>query len=100
MKKLQPAISRYLLKIEARWQKLTTGKQRRIIVYVFCGYVVLTVAVVGNVCLDRSRTTGPLRIRHIENPVLKAATGSKTDSLLQIFKTRTYGKQKEHRQGD
>ncbi|MBK1442798.1 nitrogen regulatory IIA protein, partial [Parapedobacter sp. ISTM3] len=70
MKKLRANMDRYFDKLDDRWRALPLRKQHRYTLYFFVGYLLLTVAVIGKVMYDTSKSGNDMVIEHIENPVL------------------------------
>ncbi len=64
-------MDRYFDKVDDRWRALPLLKQHQYTLYFFVGYLLLTVAVIGKVMYDTSKSGNGMVIEHIENPVLK-----------------------------
>jgi hypothetical protein len=67
-------MDRYFDKLDDRWRALPLRKQHQYTLYFFVGYLLLTVAVIGKVMYDTSKSGNGMVIEHIENPVLKSKT--------------------------
>ena len=92
MKKLRANMDRYFDKLDERWRELPLRKQHQYTLYFFVGYLLLTMAVIGKVMYDTSKSGNDIIIEHIENPVLKKS-GSPArlqDTLSTILKNKIY----------
>lgn len=91
MKKLRENINSFFERLDERWRSLPSGKQRRYTIYLFLGYLSLTIGAIINAWYDGSKTRDEMAIEHIENPVLKSQDPARSqDSLSTIFKYKIY----------
>lgn len=92
MKKLRANMDRYFDKLDERWRALPLRKQHRYTLYFFLGYLLITVAVIGKVMYDTSKSGNDIIIEHIENPVLKKSESPARlqDTLSTILKNQIY----------
>ena len=91
MKKLRANLDLYFEKFDERWQALPMRKQHQYTLYFFVGYLLLTVAVIGKVMYDTSKSGNGMVIEHIENPVLKSKNPARLqDSVSTILKNQIY----------
>ena len=92
MKKLRANMDRYFDKLDERWRELPLRKQHQYTLYFFVGYLLLTVAVIGKVMYDTSKSGNGMVIEHIENPVLKKTESPARlqDTLSTILKKKIY----------
>ncbi|GAA0886487.1 hypothetical protein GCM10009120_50860 [Sphingobacterium siyangense subsp. cladoniae] len=92
MKKLRANMDRYFDKLDHRWRELPLRKQHKYTLYFFVGYLLLTVAVIGKVMYDTSKSGNDMVIEHIENPVLKKneSPARLQDTLSTILKNQIY----------
>ena len=92
MKKLRANMDRYFDKLDERWRELPLRKQHQYTLYFFVGYLLLTVAVIGKVMYDSSKSGNDMVIEHIENPVLKKSESPARlqDTLSTILKNKIY----------
>lgn len=92
MKKLRANMDRYFDKLDERWRELPLRKQHQYTLYFFVGYLLLTMAVIGKVMYDTSKSGNDIIIEHIENPVLKKNESPVRlqDTLTTILKDRIY----------
>ena len=92
MKKLRANMDRYFDKLDERWRELPLRKQHQYTLYFFVGYLLLTVAVIGKVMYDTSKSGNDMVIEHIENPVLKKSESPARlqDTLSTILKNKIY----------
>ncbi|SUJ23417.1 Uncharacterised protein [Sphingobacterium spiritivorum] len=92
MKKLRANMDRYFDKLDERWRELPLRKQHQYTLYFFVGYLLLTMAVIGKVMYDTSKSGNDIIIEHIENPVLKKSESPARlqDTLSTILKNKIY----------
>lgn len=92
MKKLRVNMDRYFDKLDERWRALPLRKQHQYTLYFFVGYLLLTVAVIGKVMYDTSKSGNDMVIEHIENPVLRknGSPARLQDSVSIILKDQIY----------
>ena len=92
MKKLRANMDRYFDKLDERWRELPLRKQHQYTLYFFVGYLLLTMAVIGKVMYDTSKSGNEIIIEHIENPVLKKSESPARlqDTLSTILKSKIY----------
>ena len=92
MKKLRAIMDRYFDKLDERWRELPLRKQHQYTLYFFVGYLLLTMAVIGKVMYDTSKSGNDIIIEHIENPVLKKSESPARlqDTLSTILKNKIY----------
>ena len=84
-------MDRYFDKLDERWRALPLRKQHQYTLYFFVGYLLLTVAVIGKVMYDTSKSGNDMVIEHIENPVLKSKNPVRLrDSVSTILKNQIY----------
>lgn len=84
-------MDRYFDKMDHRWRELPLRKQHKYTLYFFLGYLLLTVAVIGKVVYDTSKSGNDMVIDHIENPVLKNGNPARLqDSVSTILKNKIY----------
>lgn len=85
-------MDRYFDKLDERWRALPLRKQHRYTLYFFLGYLLITVAVIGKVMYDTSKSGNDIIIEHIENPVLKKSESPARlqDTLSTILKNQIY----------
>lgn len=76
-------MDRYFDKLDERWRELPLRKQHQYTLYFFVGYLLLTMAVIGKVMYDTSKSGNDIIIEHIENPVLKKV------KALQDYRTQS-----------
>lgn len=91
MKKIRANMDRYFDQMEKRWQALSVRKQHQYILYFFVGYLLLTIAVIGKVIYDTSKSDNGMVIEHIENPVLTSKNPARLqDSVSKVLKNKIY----------
>ena len=85
-------MDRYFDKLDERWRELPLRKQHHYTLYFFVGYLLLTMAVIGKVMYDTSKSGNDIIIEHIENPVLKKSESPVRlqDTLSTILKNEIY----------
>ena len=85
-------MDRYFDNLDERWRALPLRKQRQYTLYFFVGYLLLTVAVIGKVMYDTSKSGNDMVIEHIENPVLRknGSPARLQDSVSIILKNQIY----------
>lgn len=72
MKKLQISLQPWLDRLDHRWKQLPGDKRRRVVLYSFAGYLILTIAVVLQVITQLGNQRETVPVRHITNPVAKS----------------------------
>ena len=92
MKKLRAHLNRYFENLDELWRALPLRKQHQYTLYFFLGYLLITVAVIGKVMYDTSKSGNDIIIEHIENPVLKKSESPARlqDTLSTILKNKIY----------
>ena len=85
-------MDRYFDRLDERWRVLPIQKQHQCMLYFFVGYLLLTVAVIGKVMYDTSKSGNDMVIEHIENPVLKKSESPARlqDTVSTILKNKIY----------
>jgi hypothetical protein len=71
MKELTTSISSWLDGMDRRWRQLSAKASRRIVLYSFTGYLLITLAVIVQVIYQLRASKGTMEIKHITNPVIK-----------------------------
>lgn len=71
MKKLKESTQMYFDKIDNRWKRLSIKKQHQYLITLFIGYLLLTISVIFKIWYDTGSNGAKMRIKHIENPVMK-----------------------------
>ena len=69
MKELTTSIQYWLDGVDSRWKQLPARESRRIILYSFAGYLLITLAVIVQVVYQVSTSKSTMEIEHITNPV-------------------------------
>lgn len=64
-------MDRYFDRLDDRWRELPVRKQHKYTLYFFLGYLMLTAGVIAKVWYDTGKSEKDMKIRHIENPVLR-----------------------------
>ena len=64
-------MDRYFDKLDERWRALPLRKQHQYTLYFFVGYLLLTVAVIGKVMYDTSKSGNGMVIEHMKTLSLK-----------------------------
>ncbi len=92
MKKLRENIDRFFDRLDENWRTMPVRKQHQYTLYLFVGYLLLTVGVVAKVWYDTSQSKNDMHIDHIENPVLKQneSPARLQDTLTTILKNKIY----------
>ena len=75
-------------RLDLRWKQLPAQKKRRIVLYSFAGYVVITIAIVLQVIYEVGTPKGNVDIEHIINPVAKQDASAGEGGHNQEFKTQ------------
>ncbi|MBT2621893.1 nitrogen regulatory IIA protein [Chryseobacterium sp. ISL-6] len=86
MKKLRLFIDTCVYRLEERWQKLSSTKQRKFLILFFAGYLLITGFVIMSVWYDAKSANSieKARIDHIRNPVLKQDTPLRDSSSTHL----------------
>ncbi|MBN8785817.1 nitrogen regulatory IIA protein [Elizabethkingia anophelis] len=92
MKKLRTKISKWFDRLDDKWRELPVKKQHRYTLFLFAGYLLLSVIVIAKVCYDVGASDSKLKIEHIENPLIKQKKSpvSSQDSISKILKNQLY----------
>jgi len=71
MKELITSLSSMIHGMDRRWKQLPNRDSRRIVLYSFAGYTVITLAVFVQVAYQVNTSKSAMDIEHISNPVAK-----------------------------
>lgn len=69
MKNIRENMNKWFEKLDCRWKDLPIGKQHQYTLFLFVGYILLTVGVIFKVWYDMGKLDNNIVIEHIENPV-------------------------------
>ncbi|VEH21581.1 Uncharacterised protein [Chryseobacterium nakagawai] len=85
-------MDRHFDQLDDRWRELPVRKQHKYTLYFFLGYLMLTAGVIAKVWYDTGKSENDMKIRHMENPVLRKGESpvSLQDTLSTIFKNKIY----------
>ncbi len=77
-------MDRYFDRMDERWRAFPVKKQRKYMLYLFSGYLLLTVCIILKVWHDIGNPDRGMVIEHIESPVLRKeeSAAPMQDSLL------------------
>jgi len=81
MKELTTSFSSLMHGMDRRWKQLPTQDSRRILIYIFAGYIVITLAVLAQVVYQVSNSENAMEIEHISNTVAKAISDKKNNEI-------------------
>lgn len=70
-------------RLDRRWGELTASQKRRIVLYSFAGYLLVTVAIVIQVIYEVGNARESVEIEHISNPVAEKETQDKRKTSIQ-----------------
>ena len=88
MKKLRANIDHWLDGLDRNWDAMPIKRQHQVILCFFAAYVLLTAAVIFNVCRDTALARNNIAVEHIQNPAQpeKESQASVKDTLKPILK--------------
>lgn len=69
MEKLKIHLDLYFEKLNRRWKQLPLKRQHQYMLYFFCGYLLMTIAVTIAVCFDIGNSDKGIVGGHIQNPI-------------------------------
>jgi len=81
MKELTITITSLMDGMERRWKQLPTRDSRRIVLYSFAGYIIITLAVLAQVTYQVSTSKSAMEIEHISNTVAKVISDKKNNTI-------------------
>jgi len=92
MKKVGLTIQKSLDRLDARWRELSVSRQRRYTLFLFVGYVTITLIVVVKIIFDTGKPKQEMVIEHIVNPIPKETKSPllQRDSLSIMLKNQLY----------
>ena len=73
-------------RLDSRWKQLPAPEKRRIVLYSFAGYLLVTLAVVVQVIYEVGNTREEVEIEHISTPVARQDAAGNTEVKIQEFK--------------
>ncbi len=71
MKKFHLPLDGWQDRLDCRWKQLPAVQKRRIVLYSFAGYLLITIAIVVQVIYEVGNARLGIAIEHISNPVEK-----------------------------
>jgi len=88
MKKFKANLAQFMDRLNEEFRSLSLRRQRQYTIYYFIGYLLLTIAVIGNVWYDIRSSTKVSNTKDVDNGVLKINKYSRrlNDSVLTIKK--------------
>ena len=81
MKELTPSLSLLMDRMDRRWKQLPARDSRRIVLYSFTGYIIITLAVLAQVVYQLSTSKSAMEIEHISNTVAKVISDKKKSEI-------------------
>lgn len=69
--KIRKNIDRYFDKLDEKWRAMPVNRQRRYTLYLFLGYLILTVGIIVKIWYDTRQSKNDMHIDHIEKPALR-----------------------------
>lgn len=69
MKNIRTSIQHWEEQLERQWIVLPRHEQRKVVLYSFLGYILITIAVTAQICYEISKSEKQLQIEHIQNPI-------------------------------
>ena len=76
MKNLRTSINNWFDKLNGQWRAMPVKKQHRYTLVLFSVYALLSIIVLVKVCHDVAKPDNTIRIKHIENPVIRQGKSS------------------------
>ncbi|PZR20763.1 MAG: nitrogen regulatory IIA protein [Flavobacterium psychrophilum] len=89
MESLRHSFQSWLDRLDLCWKALPIVQKRRIVLYSFAGYVLVTLGVVAQVIYEFGHKCKSLPIEHINNPVAKVKPNA-AGRLLEDHKNRNH----------
>ncbi|MFL9836762.1 nitrogen regulatory IIA protein [Flavobacterium sp. ST-75] len=77
-------------RLDSRWRQLPARQRRRIVLYSFAGYLLVTAVVVVQVVNELGNARRGVGIQHISNPVAGEDRPVKTETIIQELKKEDY----------
>ena len=71
MKAYTTSISSWMDTMDRRWKQLPERESRRIVLYSFAGYLLITLVIIVQVVYQLNAGQNTMEINHISNPVAK-----------------------------
>ncbi|RYY53805.1 MAG: nitrogen regulatory IIA protein [Chitinophagaceae bacterium] len=75
MKAYTTSISSWIDTMDRRWKQLPARESRRIVLYSFAGYLLITLVIIVQVVYQLNAGQNTMEIKHISNPVAKVKAG-------------------------
>jgi len=82
MKELTTSLSSLMHGMDRRWKQLPTRDSRRVILYSFAGYMVITLAVLAQVIYQVNTSKSAMEIEHISNTVAKVISDKNNNNEI------------------
>lgn len=83
MKKFHITMDAWQDRLDSRWRALPAPQKRRIVLYSFAGYLLVTVAIVIQVIYEVGNAREGVEIEHISNPVAEKETPGEIRTSIQ-----------------
>ena len=81
MKELTTSLNSLINGMDRRWKQLPARDSRRIVLYSFTGYIIITLAVLAQVVYQVNTSKGAMEIEHISNTVAKVISKKKNTEI-------------------
>jgi uncharacterized membrane protein len=81
MKELTTSVNSLMNGMDKRWKQLPVRDSRRIVLYSFTGYIIITLAVLAQVVYQVSTSKSAMEIEHISNTVAKVISDKKKSEI-------------------
>jgi len=75
MKAYTTSIGSWMDTMDMRWKQLPARESRRIVLYSFAGYLLITLVIIVQVVYQLNAGQNTMEIKHISNPVAKFKAG-------------------------
>jgi len=75
MKAYTTSISSWIDTMDRRWKELPARESRRIVLYSFAGYLLITLVIIVKVVYQLNAGQNTMEIKHISNPVANVKAG-------------------------
>lgn len=86
MKRFYKTLDTWQDRLDGHWRQLTPVRRRKIVLYSFAAYLIITIAIVLQVICEMGAGHKEIDITHIGKPTLQAAGKNNSTRIIQELK--------------
>jgi hypothetical protein len=83
MKKFHITMDAWQDRMDSQWRALPASQKRRVVLYSFAGYLLVTIAIIIQVIYEVGNARESVEVEHISNPVAEKETLDKRRTSIQ-----------------